>query len=273
MTPLRGQFAQKSRSPRGYPLLRYGDAMRDSILASAPIPHPSTPPTPRPGRADQDHGPLPGHPALASASAASRARHRERKTLTRADWTEAALGALARDGLRAVAVEPLAERLGATKGSFYWHFRDRNALLEAAVAQWERTATDEQIAQLEQIPDPAARHRALVGWVDDSDRDMRIFMVLLWNADHPVIGPAINRILQKRMEFSLRLREQCGQNAEQARMSMMYAYSVLLGLQLLRRAAPHLIPEGNGTPQELRDYVAALIRQAAGVGLPTATAV
>lgn len=212
---------------------------------------------------------VPG-PASASGPASARARHRERKTLTRADWTEAALGALARDGLRAVAVEPLAERLGATKGSFYWHFRDRNALLEAAVAHWERTATDELIAQLEQIPDPAARHRAMVGWVDDSDGDMRIFMVLLWNADHPVIGPAINRILQKRMEFSQRLREQAGQDAEQARLSMMYAYSVLLGLQLLRRAVPHLVPEGSGTPQELRDYVALLVRQAAGIDLPAA---
>ena len=238
--------------------------MRDSILASAPPPHQGTPPTPRSGRADQDHVPLPG------PGHSDRARPRERKTLTRADWTEAALNALARDGLRAVAVEPLAERLGATKGSFYWHFRDRNALLEAAVAQWERTSTDELIAGLEHIPDPSERHRATVGWLSESDRDMRIFMVLLWNADHPVIGPAIARILGKRMAFSLRLREQCGEDAEQARLSMMYAYSVLLGLQLLRRAAPHLIPEGNGTPQELRDYVASLIRQATGIELPTA---
>lgn len=236
--------------------------MRDSILASAPVPHPGTPPSPRPNRADQDHAPLPGHPV--------RARHRERRTLTRADWTDAALDALARDGLRAVAVEPLAERLGATKGSFYWHFRDRNALLEAAVAQWERTGTDELITGLEHIPDPSARHRATVGWLSDSDRDMRIFMVLLWNSDHPVIGPAIGRILSKRMAFSLRLREESGEDTEQARLSMVYAYSVLLGLQMLRRAAPHLIPEGNGTPQELRDYVASLIRQAAGMDLPAA---
>lgn len=235
--------------------------MRDSILASAPSPHPG-PPSQRPGRADQDLTPLRGGPG--------QTRHRDRKTLTRADWTEAALDALGRDGLRAVAVEPLAERLGATKGSFYWHFRDRNALLEAAVAQWEQTATDELIARLEQIPDASERHRATVGWVADSDRDMQIFMVLLWNADHPVIGPAINRILAKRMAFSLRVREQSGEDAEQARTSIMYAYSVLLGLQLLRRAAPHLVPEGDGTPRELRDYVASLIRQAAGIQQPPA---
>jgi len=260
MTPFPPQFAQKSRSPRGYPLLRYGDAMRDSILASAPAPG-SGSPNQRPGQPEQGHAPLLGHPG--------RVRPRERKTLTRADWTGAALDALARDGLRAVAVEPLAERLGATKGSFYWHFRDRNALLEAAVAHWERTATDELIDRLETIPDAPERAQAVLGWVAESDRDMQIFMVLLWNADHPVIGPAINRILTKRMAFSLRMREESGEDAEQARVSMMHAYSVLLGLQMLRRAAPQLVPEG-GTPEGLHEYVASLIRQAVGIHLPTA---
>ncbi len=52
-----------------------------------------------------------------------------RESLTAADWTEAALVALARGGLAAVGVEPLAKELGATKGSFYWHFADRNELI------------------------------------------------------------------------------------------------------------------------------------------------
>jgi AcrR family transcriptional regulator len=258
MTRFAPLFAQKSRSPHGYPLLRYGDAMRDSILASAPAPGS---PNQRPGQPEHGHAPLLGRPG--------RVRPRERKTLTRADWTGAALDALARDGLRAVAVEPLAERLGATKGSFYWHFRDRNALLEAAVTQWERTATDELIAGLENVADAPERAHAAIGWVAESDRDMQIFMVLLWNADHPVIGPVIDRILTKRMAFSLRMRQEAGEDAEQARLSMMYAYSVLLGLQMLRRAAPHLVPEGC-TPQGLHEYVASLIRQAAGIHLPTA---
>src|SRR5437016_3886063 len=116
MTPLRHLFAQKSHSPRDYPLLRYGDAMREAILASASQPHSSAPhhSAPRPIPPEPAHGPaLHGHPAPP--------RPRDRRTLTRADWIGAALDALARDGLRAVAVEPLAERLGATKGSFYWH--------------------------------------------------------------------------------------------------------------------------------------------------------
>ena len=51
-------------------------------------------------------------------------------------WIEAAFEALARAGIEAVRVEPLAEALGVTKGSFYWHFTDRDALLAALFARW-----------------------------------------------------------------------------------------------------------------------------------------
>src|SRR5262249_59889731 len=48
-----------------------------------------------------------------------------RTRLSRQAWVDAALEALGEGGLASVAVVPLAERLGATKGSFYWHFRNR----------------------------------------------------------------------------------------------------------------------------------------------------
>ena len=56
--------------------------------------------------------------------------------LDTAAWIEAALGALADGGLEAVRVEPLAKALAVTKGSFYWHFADRRALLDAMLAAW-----------------------------------------------------------------------------------------------------------------------------------------
>ncbi len=69
--------------------------------------------------------------------------------LTREDWLTAALGALAREGAPALRVEPLAKRLGVTKGSFYWHFADRPGLLSAVLAEWERRATDAVIVEVE----------------------------------------------------------------------------------------------------------------------------
>ena len=53
------------------------------------------------------------------------------------DWAAAALEQIAEQGVSAVAVEPLARRLGVTKGSFYWHFPSRDALLQAALERWE----------------------------------------------------------------------------------------------------------------------------------------
>lgn len=53
-------------------------------------------------------------------------------------WLRAARRALLRGGPGAVRVERLAADLGVTKGSFYWHFKDRQALLELLISEWER---------------------------------------------------------------------------------------------------------------------------------------
>jgi AcrR family transcriptional regulator len=58
----------------------------------------------------------------------------------REEWIGAATAALADGGVDAVRVEAQARALGVTKGSFYWHFRDRAALLEAVLERWEAAA-------------------------------------------------------------------------------------------------------------------------------------
>ena len=62
---------------------------------------------------------------------------RPRPRLGSEDWLEAARGALISGGIGAVKVEPLAVSLGVTVGSFYWHFRDREALHSRLLDDWE----------------------------------------------------------------------------------------------------------------------------------------
>lgn len=94
---------------------------------------------------------------------ASRQQQSPRRRLTADDWADAALAALGERGLAGVAVEPLATRLGTTKGSFYWHFANRDALVVAALARWEEVATERIITAMEAAePDPAARLDALL---------------------------------------------------------------------------------------------------------------
>lgn len=70
--------------------------------------------------------------------------------LQRSDWILAGFQALVERGPEAVRVEPLARALGATKGSFYWHFKDMRALHAAMLEAWERLASTEITASVRQ---------------------------------------------------------------------------------------------------------------------------
>jgi AcrR family transcriptional regulator len=56
-------------------------------------------------------------------------------------WLAAAKQALIESGLEAVKIQPLASRLGIARTSFYWFFRDRTALLDALLDDWEAKNT------------------------------------------------------------------------------------------------------------------------------------
>lgn len=64
------------------------------------------------------------------------------KRLSRSDWIDAAIAVMTDSSVEQLKIEKLAARLGASKGSFYWHFKDRNDLLGAVLAEWQsRTST------------------------------------------------------------------------------------------------------------------------------------
>ena len=70
------------------------------------------------------------------------------------DWLEAATQILVDDGIDALKISRLSARLGVTKGSFYWHFPTREALLKAALERWELVRmVHEAIARLDRLYD------------------------------------------------------------------------------------------------------------------------
>lgn len=62
---------------------------------------------------------------------------RDKTRLKAEDWLQTGFDALVRDGPQALKAEPLARRIGATKGSFYWHFRDLPDFRARLLAKWE----------------------------------------------------------------------------------------------------------------------------------------
>jgi AcrR family transcriptional regulator len=177
--------------------------------------------------------------AVAGTSATTRRR------LTRLDWVNAALAAIAAGGLAAVAVEPLAQRIGTSKGSFYWHFENRDALLTAALAHWgeqytaavtvENTLTD---------ADPVQRLRLLIRRVTALAETDSVYVALIATADHPLVAPALTRITEHRIEYTAALFRDIGFPATEARHRALLAYCAHLGHTELARSAPGALPQG-----------------------------
>lgn len=153
--------------------------------------------------------------------------------LSAEDWAQAALDLIAEQGVGAVAVEPLARRLGVTKGSFYWHFPSRDALLVAALERWEKVEQETVFAQVEAVSDPSARLRQLFGLVAHEFKSHVIYSELLKALDHPAVQPVIGRVSERRMKFLSASFRQAGLTSTDAQHRARLAYAAYVGfLQL-----------------------------------------
>lgn len=160
------------------------------------------------------------------------------------DWAQAALDLVAELGVAAVAVEPLARRLGVTKGSFYWHFPSRDALLAAALARWERVEQESVFGQLEAVADPRERLRALFQVVAHEAKSHIIYSELLKALDHPAVQPVIGRVSERRLEYLTASLRQAGLSRTDAQHRARLVYAAYIGflqlsLQLRQSRLPH----------------------------------
>ncbi|GAB3363852.1 TetR/AcrR family transcriptional regulator [Lysobacter rhizosphaerae] len=149
------------------------------------------------------------------------------------DWASAALDLIAEQGVAAVAVEPLARRLGVTKGSFYWHFPSREALLVAALERWEKMEQELLFGELEPINDPRARLRALFNLVAHEYKSHVVYSELIKAMDHPAVQPVIGRVSERRLDYLTASFRQAGLVRTDARHRAQLLYSAYVGfLQL-----------------------------------------
>ncbi|WP_246843511.1 TetR/AcrR family transcriptional regulator [Allokutzneria sp. NRRL B-24872] len=166
-----------------------------------------------------------------------------RKRLGRQDWTAAALLALGEGGLRAVAIEPLAVRLGATKGSAYHHFPNRDALVAATLERWAAEHTEAVIAAVRDEPDPLRRLRLLITKVITEDEDASIELAVLAAGDDPLVAPVLRRVTERRVDYIAEIAREIGFSPAKARRRALVVYSTYLGHAQLVRMSPAVLPE------------------------------
>ena len=151
---------------------------------------------------------------------------------------DAAYEAFAELGLAGVRVEAVARRLGVTKGSFYWHFTDRQALVEAVVARWEKTQTDAVIERAQAVSqDPRDRLAAL--FVDVAKqaphRSGERYLYLDASdagADEQVVD-AVRRVTRRRVDYVASLLVALGFAPDEAQRRGTAALAAAIGLAQL----------------------------------------
>jgi AcrR family transcriptional regulator len=171
------------------------------------------------------------------------------QTLDRSAWVEGGYRQFTAGGLDAVRVEPLARELGATKGSFYWHFADRAELLVAVLDRWA-AATEEIIeAAVASSPDAEGRLRSIVGTVAEQSGAGRGEALLYGQTANPVIAEVVDRVTARRLGVVADLLREKGFSAAQARARAGLALAAALGHQQLALAGT---PATKAPPRDRR---------------------
>ena len=180
--------------------------------------------------------------------ARSAPKKKERSTLCADDWEQQALVLIAEKGIRAVAVESLAKRIGVTKGSFYWHFPNRGALLEQSLQRWEKHDAANLQVSLGAIADPRERLRSFFRRTGREKLTHDVYSSLLTAADHPQVEPLLERVAERRMRHIQAAFSEIGFEPAEASHRARLTYSAYLGFLQLQRQhqAPSLSSEEFG---------------------------
>ena len=165
----------------------------------------------------------------------SRTKRNERVTLSADDWERAALELISEQGVQALAIEPLARRMGITKGSFYWHFNSREALLEQSLARWEEHDRRNLNKALGEIDHPRDRLVSFFRRVGREKLTHEVYSELCAAAGHPQVEPVLERVAERRMRHLAESYIELGMEEETARHQARLTYSVYLGFLQLQR--------------------------------------
>lgn len=179
----------------------------------------------------------------------------KKKSLSAQDWEEAALNVIAHQGVGAVAVESIARDLGVTKGSFYWHFKNKLDLVKAALKRWRQK--DLEIVNKDILPIKNPKER-LLAWFKLSAEPMQshlIYSTLLADRSVDVISKVLKEVTLERLAHLQKSYKEMGFKTKQARAQSLMAYSVYVGFLHMSKTLYGSLPDSKEA-EEYAEYVA-----------------
>jgi AcrR family transcriptional regulator len=127
-----------------------------------------------------------------------------RQIMNRERWMELAIQTLAREGKSKFSLDALLKAMPASKGSFYWHFRDRADFLVALVDYWDRHDTQQVIDALEAMPEsstPQDRLWELMRIVHEARHSQYDLLIRSLTLEFPHLRAAVSKVDRTRFEI------------------------------------------------------------------------
>ncbi|WP_415974102.1 TetR/AcrR family transcriptional regulator [Rhodococcus sp. 077-4] len=162
-----------------------------------------------------------------------------RARIPRDRWIQEGLAVLVDGGPDAVRVEVLAARIGVTKGGFYGHFSDRQALLDAMLDRWRNDTVDDVLATVERVGGHPSDRAVLAGHLTfDAERLPTDMAVREWARRDSGVAERLREVDNQRMDLLRTSFAGNGIEGVELEARCLIAFCVAIGSRLLE--ADHL---------------------------------
>ena len=126
----------------------------------------------------------------------------KKKKLSREKWLELALEILIKEGNAKVRIDHLVKCLGVTKGSFYWHFKDRDDFIISLVEHWAQVSTPVVVEHVKQVQGRAEeRLLELMQFIVINDLTRYDIAVRAWALMEPQVAHIVKKTDKRRLAY------------------------------------------------------------------------
>ncbi|MBI4742082.1 MAG: TetR/AcrR family transcriptional regulator [Betaproteobacteria bacterium] len=162
---------------------------------------------------------------------------KSRTQLDRNEWVVAATEALANQGMGGMRVEVLAKSFGVTKGSFYWHFKDRQDLFDAVLQTWKEGRIRDIDKQTDAPPGQEREQLLHVIDVYSANRNRKGIAIELavrdWARRDAKVAAVVEEVDTWRLECTRKLFVANGLSDSEAKSRSLLLYAYVFGQSLM----------------------------------------
>ncbi len=141
------------------------------------------------------------------------------KRLSREDWLRLGLEAIAKQGHARLRISSLVKSVGVTKGSFYWHFKDRADFVKSLAQYWATTFTFGIVEAVNQQKlEGSDRLWALMKILTERETARYDLAMRVWGAQEPNVAAVLAEVDKRRLSYIRSIFEEMGFEGDELQM-------------------------------------------------------